>query len=114
MLSRLSSFLPELKRSNESLRGRRPEDIDIEAVPEGAAHIQMDLGLGVFERRDAGTEAGMALPGQNMVSIFGEDTTSGDDSDSPDGSHGGSHDDDGPSEQASDEEAPRPPLIEEI
>ncbi|KAJ3187246.1 hypothetical protein HK101_009421 [Irineochytrium annulatum] len=57
VLGRLHAFLPQLKEANDDLMWRlnagelRKEDIDIENVDEEAEaeHIEMNLGLGVFD-----------------------------------------------------------------
>lgn len=86
MLSRLGEFLPKLKKSNEDLLGRNPEDLDIEQVTEGSKYIQMDLGLGVFDTRpkdspDTDTdEIRLTTSGEpkadSIVSFFGQDSGS--------------------------------------
>ncbi|EAU92152.2 hypothetical protein CC1G_08775 [Coprinopsis cinerea okayama7 len=57
LLSRIQSFLPQLQASNEALLKRAemdPASVDIEHITEGTDKvIQMDLGLGLFEQRNA-------------------------------------------------------------
>ncbi|KAJ3103430.1 hypothetical protein HDU97_010176 [Phlyctochytrium planicorne] len=55
LLDRVASFLPKLKEANEELTVKlekgitKKEDVDIESVEPGARHIEMDLGVGVFD-----------------------------------------------------------------
>ncbi|KAI9327906.1 hypothetical protein BDR26DRAFT_940225 [Obelidium mucronatum] len=55
LLSQVASFLPKIKHANDSLShslesGKSTlEDVDIEALKDGDQHIEMDLGLGVFD-----------------------------------------------------------------
>lgn len=89
--------MPKLKKSNEDLLGRTPEELDIEQVPEGSKYIQMDLGLGVFDTRpkdatdDDSCDIRMSASGEpkkdSILSFFGQDsgsddTTTDDESDS--------------------------------
>jgi hypothetical protein len=56
VLNRVRTFLPALAASNTALANSAAEDpssVDIENVPRGAAHVRMDLALGVFESRAA-------------------------------------------------------------
>ncbi|KAJ3079290.1 hypothetical protein HDU99_000070 [Rhizoclosmatium hyalinum] len=51
LLSKVASFLPQLKQANESLQQtiEAGQSVDIEHVDESEQHIEMDLGLGVFD-----------------------------------------------------------------
>ncbi|KAF9552298.1 hypothetical protein CPC08DRAFT_647094 [Agrocybe pediades] len=55
LLSRVQAFLPQLEASNAILMQRAqqdPKSVDIEHISEGMdRHIEMNLGLGVFEDR---------------------------------------------------------------
>jgi hypothetical protein len=57
VLARVRAFLPELAASNAALADavvHDPASVDIERVPRGAAHVRMNLALGVFEARSDG------------------------------------------------------------
>ncbi|KAJ3076461.1 hypothetical protein HDU98_002905 [Podochytrium sp. JEL0797] len=55
LLAKVASFLPQLKQANQQLSvdlesgTSTKEDFDIEHVDEDEQHIEMDLGLGVFD-----------------------------------------------------------------
>lgn len=93
MLDRLSDFLPKLKKSNEALADKDPAELNIESVPEGARHIQMDLGLGIFDMESEKNNAdgldqlvmpGTEQKGDSIVAFFGADSCSSSDEESDD------------------------------
>lgn len=52
LLNRVRDFLPQLAESNTSLSSRDQSELDIENITnDGSYYIEMNLGLGVFERR---------------------------------------------------------------
>jgi len=54
LLARVQQFLPEIERSNAELLQSDPRSIDIEHIEDADERIiEMDLGLGVFEQRQA-------------------------------------------------------------
>ncbi|KAJ3222258.1 hypothetical protein HDU81_010012 [Chytriomyces hyalinus] len=85
VLSRVASFLPQLKCANDKLEIQRAqgEILDIEHIEEGAQdqqHIEMDLGLGVFDY--APEDIGKIAKPEIMVKLpHGESSESDEDED---------------------------------
>mmetsp|Transcript_26942 Transcript_26942/g.45164 ORF Transcript_26942/g.45164 Transcript_26942/m.45164 type:complete len:135 (-) Transcript_26942:622-1026(-) len=58
MLGQLKAFLPQLEKANTDLHQRaKRECIDIESVPEGAEHIEMNLACGVLDVKEAPSDS---------------------------------------------------------
>ncbi|KAI9510803.1 hypothetical protein F5148DRAFT_511537 [Russula earlei] len=54
LLARVRQFLPQIEQSNAELLQRDPRSIDVEQIEETDERvIEMELGLGVFEQRQA-------------------------------------------------------------
>ena len=52
VLDKVRSFLPALQAANAQLAAQCPQDVDIEQVPEGAPHVEMDLACGILDLKD--------------------------------------------------------------
>jgi hypothetical protein len=88
--------LPALAASNTVLATTAAEDpssVDIENVPRGAAHVRMDLALGVFENRAARASGDEDSSG---------DSSSSDEDDDSDTDMGSASSDDSASDDESD------------
>ncbi|ETW86403.1 hypothetical protein HETIRDRAFT_17676, partial [Heterobasidion irregulare TC 32-1] len=64
LLSRVQAFLPALEASNSQLLQQAkndPRSVDIEHIDDSVQqHIEMNLGLGLFEKRAKGASEGDA------------------------------------------------------
>ncbi|PCH37163.1 hypothetical protein WOLCODRAFT_167355 [Wolfiporia cocos MD-104 SS10] len=88
LLSRVQAFLPELAVSNAEISRRAqadPDSVDIENVEGGKQYIEMNLGLGVFDKHDTSSidtyDADMR-DGEHTQASSGSDTSSDTSSDS--------------------------------
>ncbi|KAL7424319.1 hypothetical protein Q5752_000001 [Cryptotrichosporon argae] len=69
-LDRVKAFLPQLAASNAELLARAerdPESVNVEVVPEGAAAVGMDLGLGVYDVQAPSDSAASSLASNTVV-----------------------------------------------
>jgi len=73
LLARVEAFLPRMKEANEQLDASSA-NIEDNAVEEGEQHIEMNLGLGVFEERsyisdeDKGSSSSVGSPSSSSSS----------------------------------------------
>ena len=92
VLDRVKSFLPAMQRANADLMQqaaqRPPEELDIEHVPEGAPHVEMDLACGILDLKDpaAVARAEAAMQAGPMRASMPEAACSSDDSSDEDDS----------------------------
>lgn len=89
LLARAAAFLPDLAAANEALAaavaaGAPPSAFDVEAVDDGAPHVEMEVACGVVDLKDAAAlaaaEAALAAGGGGVG--VGEAATTSCDSDS--------------------------------
>ena len=88
MLDRVRSFLPAMQRANAELAQqaaqRPPEELDIEHVPEGGPHVEMDLACGILDLKNpaavARAEAAMQAGPMQALAACSNDASSDDDS----------------------------------
>eukprot|EP00030_Apusomonadida_sp_AF-17_P000009 a10168_44.p2 GENE.a10168_44~~a10168_44.p2 ORF type:complete len:172 (-),score=55.40 a10168_44:187-642(-) len=68
VLERVRGFLPTMQRANQELVGRDPSEISIEVADESEPHIELELGLGVFDVKGAIPERVMTESGAPALS----------------------------------------------
>ncbi|GAM28644.1 hypothetical protein SAMD00019534_118200 [Acytostelium subglobosum LB1] len=65
VFDRVKDFLPKMKEANEQLEKQIKEqqaDVNIENVKEGQEYIEMNLALGILEKKENLTEDNMVIP----------------------------------------------------